>query len=273
MTKQTLDSNGPYFAKFCFSLGLELRRLEVIPDDHDAIATTVRRLSSTHDIVITSGGIGPTHDDITYESIAAAYNLPLKLNPPALDRMQISWSRKHPDRDADAFWSGRADPAGLEAKLRMLRLPTDDAKSLDAQALFPVDESWVPVSVVNGNVYVLPGVPRVFQNLLDGLRPRLAARIPDPENGGIHRILVSTALSEGPIAAYLGELSKRVEEHGVKVGSYPRWGKKRNTVTLTGRDLKYMETLVPELEHRVQGKRVNVEGEDDPSDTEDLSGY
>lgn len=185
--------------------------------------------------------------------------------------MKISWVRKHPDQDPAAFWDH--DSPALQAEMRMLRLPFDESRSVASQALFPLDESWVPVNVVNGNIYVLPGVPRVFQNLLDGLRPMMGRRVVDPQNLGIHRILVSTPESEGSIAGYLTELSQKVQSHGVKVGSYPRWGKKRNTVTLTGRDLKYMETLVPELEQNVQGKRVSVEGEDDPSETEDLAGY
>ena len=79
----------------------------------------------------------------------------------------------------------------------------------------------------------------------------------------MHRILFSTPLPESEVAGYLTELSGKVESKGVKVGSYPRWGKSRNTVTLVGRDKDFMETLVPEVETGVKGRRITVEGEDD----------
>lgn len=81
----------------------------------------------------------------------------------------------------------------------------------------------------------MPGVPRLFEKLLDGLKPLLLPRLSDPEGKGICRILISTPMSESAVAPYLTALAEKVEPQGVKVGSYPRWGKSRNTVTLVGR--------------------------------------
>ena len=89
----------------------------------------------------------------------------------------------------------------------------------------------------------------------------------DPEGKGISRVNISTPLPESAVAAYLTELAARVEPRGVKVGSYPRWGKKHNSVTLVGRDAAYLESLVPEVVANVEGKRVVVEGEDDENPT------
>jgi hypothetical protein len=75
--------------------------------------------------------------------------------------------------------------------------------------------------------------------------------------------LFSTPLPESEVAPYLTALAGKVESKGIKVGSYPRWGKSRNTVTLVGKDLELLESLVPEVEKAVQGRRVQVEGEDD----------
>ena len=75
-------------------------------------------------------------------------------------------------------------------------------------------------------------------------------------------------MAESAVAGYLTELAAKAEPKGVKVGSYPRWGKDHNTVTLVGRDREFMESLVPEVEKAVQGRRVAVEGEDD-ADTSD----
>lgn len=159
--------------------------------------------------------------------------------------------------------------AALSAKRRMAELPLDDSRPYSEQAVFVDEKLWVPISVVNGNVHILPGVPRLFEALLEGLKPRLVGRLADPDGKGAHRILVSTPMAESAIAAYLTELAGRAEARGVKIGSYPRWGKPRNTVTLVGRDLEYMESLVPEVERAVQGRRVQVEGEDDALEEED----
>jgi hypothetical protein len=136
----------------------------------------------------------------------------------------------------------------------------------------------------------------IVQRLLDGLKPHVLPRLVDPEGKGSHRIMISTPLPESSVAEYLTTLAARVEPHGVKVGSYPRWGRKRNTVTLVGRyvvakdslllfyeetllggscmandilcrDQAYLESLVAEAEEAVQGKRVSKEDElDEPAD-------
>lgn len=158
----------------------------------------------------------------------------------------------------------------LTAKKRMVELPLDDSRPDEEQVIFTDDERWVPVCCVNGNVHILPGVPRLFESLLDGLKARLLPRLADPEGKGVLRILISTPMSESAVAGYLTSLAARTEGRGVKVGSYPRWEKSRNTVTLVGRDVAFMESLVPEVEKAVQGRRVAVEGEDD-SDDDDAS--
>lgn len=172
-----------------------------------------------------------SHDDITYQSIAKAFGLPLLLHDDAFARMK-KLSRPHPSQP---HFNWDEDSPALKAKLRMVELPIDKSRSLDSQAIFPHPDLWVPVSVVNGNIHILPGVPRLFEKLLDGLKPALVPRLSDPEGKGIHRILISTPMAESAVAPYLTELAERVEAKGIKVGSYPRWGKKRNTVTLVGR--------------------------------------
>ena len=123
----------------------------------------------------------------------------------------------------------------------MVRLPINTSRDEADQVLFVDDTMWVPISVVNGNIHILPGVPRLFSALLDGLKPRLLPRLADPEGKGAYRLMFATALSESAIAAYLTELAAKAEPRGIKVGSYPRWEKKKNTVTLVGRDKEYMD--------------------------------
>ncbi|KFH44044.1 hypothetical protein ACRE_052090 [Hapsidospora chrysogenum ATCC 11550] len=256
---KTVDTNSAYMAKWCFSLGINLKRVEAIQDDESEIIEATRRMSERYDFVVTSGGIGPTHDDITYQSIAKAFSLPLKLHPEAFEKMK-RLSRPHPSQPK---FDWDTDSPALKAKLRMVELPTDESRPLDQQFFFPYDDLWVPVTVVNGNVHILPGVPRLFERLLDGMKPLIIPRLVDPEGKGSYRVLFSTPLPESAVAPYLSELAAKVEPHGVKVGSYPRWGKKWNTVTLVGRDHDYLESLVSEVEKNVQGKRVKDEADND----------
>jgi len=256
---KTVDTNSAYMAKFCFKLGVSLKRIEVIADDEGEIIEAVKRMSNNYDFVVTSGGIGPTHDDITYQSIAKAFGLKLKLHQEAYEKMK-KLSKPNPHHPN---FSWDEDSPTRKAKLRMVELPTDESRDINKQFLFPVEDLWVPVACINGNVHILPGVPRLFEKLLDGLKPYLLPRLTDPEGKGIHRILISTPMPESLAAAYLTELAGRVESKGIKIGSYPRWGKKRNTVTLVGRDLELMESLVAEVEKNVDGRRISVEGEDD----------
>lgn len=143
-----------------------------------------------------------------------------RLSTPHPSQPNFSWDEDTPTR---------------RAKFRMIELPTDESRDMKMQVLFSKEELWMPVSVVNGNVHILPGVPRLFEALLDGLKPYLTPRLTDPEGKGIHRILISTPMAESAVAPYLTELAEKVESKGVKVGSYPRWEKSRNTVTLVGR--------------------------------------
>ncbi|RCI10338.1 hypothetical protein L249_4362 [Ophiocordyceps polyrhachis-furcata BCC 54312] len=221
---KTVDTNSAYVAKWCFSLGIRLRRIEVVEDEEGEIVEAVRRMSRCYDFVVTSGGIGPTHDDITYQSIAKAFNLPLKLHQQAFEKMK-RLSRPHPSQPDFSY---DQDSPELRAKLRMVKLPTDEGKSGESQVLFPREDLLV-----------------------------------DPEGKGSTRVLIATPLAESSIAGYLGELAARVEARGVKVGSYPRWGKSRNTVTLVGRDAAFIESLVAEVADRVQGQRVATETDEE----------
>ncbi|KAH6607606.1 hypothetical protein Trco_003919 [Trichoderma cornu-damae] len=232
-----------------------LKRIEVIEDDESEIMEAVSRMSSRYDFIVTR------HDDITYQSVAKAFGLPLKLHQEAFEKMK-KLSKSHP-RQPNFDWN--VDSPVRKARLRMVELPTDESRDLSEQFIFPRQDLWVPVAVVNRNVHILPGVPLLFQKLLDGLKPHVLPRLADPEGKGAHRIMISTPLPESSVAEYLTQLAARVEPCGVKVGSYPRWGRKRNTITLVGRDRAYLESLVAEAEEAVQGKRVSREDElDEP---------
>ncbi|KAL2890377.1 molybdopterin binding domain-containing protein [Ceratocystis lukuohia] len=248
--------------------GKELKRIEVIGDDEEEIAEAVSRMSSKYDFVVTStsslanivsvlsGGIGPTHDDITYQAIGKAFSLPLTMHQPTYDRMK-RLMKPHPSQP-NFDWN--VESPDRTARERMVILPLDLSRDLSKQIIYTWDDLWVPVTVVNGNVHILPGIPQLFERLIDGLKPSISPRL---EGQGTHRVLISTPMSESAVALYLTKLAAVVEPKGIKVGSYPRFEKSRNTVTLVGQDQEYLESLVPEVIENVKGRRVTVEGEDD----------
>lgn len=257
---KTKDTNSQFFAKWCFGLGIDLKRIVVIPDEEDDIVEIVRRMSTDYDFVVTSGGIGPTHDDITYRSIARAYKIPLVLHEKAF-RLQQERSKVDPDNPFD--WN--TDSPMLQAKKRMVKLPTHRGTPDEEQVLFPCNDLWVPVAVVNGNVHILPGVPRLFEKLLAGLTPTLLPFLADPEGKGTSRVVISTPLPESTVADYLTRLAERVKSKGVKVGSYPHWGKDHNSVTLVGKDKKFIDSIIPEVLENVKGT-LQVTDDTPPAD-------
>lgn len=171
-------------------------------------------------------------------------------------------SKPHPSQPNFSY---DVPSAALEAKLRMVKLPIDESRDESGQVLFVDDSLWVPINVVHGNIHILPGIPRLFAQLLEGLKPHLIPRLADPAGKGICRIIFSTTKSESAVAGYLTELARRVGSRGIKVGSYPRWGRTRNSVTLVGRDIEFMESLVPEVEQNTDSIRVEAEEDADES--------
>ncbi|KAI7901951.1 MoaB/Mog domain-containing protein [Cokeromyces recurvatus] len=235
---KTRDSNANYLAKYLFELGVELKRIETIPDDYEAIKETIKRLSSQHDLVFTSGGIGPTHDDITYSALAKAYNLSLKLDQETCQRMEQVSKQRFPD------WKL------TEERKRMALFPEPSEK------LRNHNDIWVPVVVVNKNIHVLPGIPRLFEILLESLKPHFRALLGDhPE--AYHRVQVATQLKEGDIAPFLTQLQNQCKERHIKIGSYPNWGEGKDgarvVVSVVGKNVAEVNAIGEELVKGIEG--------------------
>lgn len=191
LSGRTRDSNLHYLAGELTRVGIDLREARVVADDHAAIVAAVRALSAAHDHVFTSGGIGPTHDDITADAVAEAMG-----------------ARIGPRADAMALLQEHYDRQGLpfnEARQRMARIP-DGATLIDN-----------PVSVAPGfsigNVHVMAGVPKIFEAMLAGVLPTLTGGAP----------LLSQSLrvlrGEGEIAADFARLAADFPD--LSMGSYP----------------------------------------------------
>lgn len=226
LTGKVHDVNSHVLAKVLFDRGVKLRRVEVIPDVVDEIAATVRRLSSSFDVVFTSGGIGPTHDDVTYEGVAAAFGRPLVFHAPTLDLMAAHYAAK-----------GRALN---DASRRMALVP-------DGCVVWSTPGLWVPFVVVQ-NVHVLPGIPLLFEQMLVAH----AARFTGP---AIRRVLVFTQLLEGDIADALTAAART--HPAVAIGSYPRLNEPDHKVMVSfeGEDAAEVDALADEVSARIHGFR------------------
>jgi molybdenum cofactor synthesis domain-containing protein len=193
------DSNAYFAACELRKLGVSLLRVAVIPDEIPIIAEEVAYCSARFDIVITSGGVGPTHDDLTMEGVAAAFNRKLILHPD-LERL----IRSH--------FADRVNSAGL----KMAEVPEGAILNEAGDIRFP--------TVQIENVYVLPGIPQLFEAKLHALKPRFAA---DP----YFMRAIYTSATEGVIAEHLNACL--VEFPELMLGSYPRIGNPEYRVKLT----------------------------------------
>ncbi|HEX4890482.1 MAG TPA: molybdopterin-binding protein [Alphaproteobacteria bacterium] len=189
LSGRTQDTNSSYIARWLGELGIRLREIRVVPDIETEIIAALNALRGRYDYVFTTGGIGPTHDDITADAVAAAFGVPIGFHPEAM-----------------AILAAHYKPGEFtEARQRMARIP-------DGAALIDNPISKAPGFHI-GNVFVLAGVPMIMQAMLDSLRHRVT--------GGVKLLSASVggAVAEGHVAGPLGALQKRFPE--VSLGSYP----------------------------------------------------
>ncbi|KAJ7115778.1 MoaB/Mog domain-containing protein [Mycena epipterygia] len=215
---KTLDMNSNYFAKYCFEHGVDLKRIEVIADDEDQIIEASRRMVQNYDFVVTTGGVGPTHDDITYASLAKAFSQSLAHHPETLARMAQMIQRR--------TWTTAQTPQQRAATERMALFPDR------AEIIFVAQDLWVPVVRLEDKLCIFPGIPSLFQKMLNALTPFLPL---PPRAERPLRIQVFTERPESMIAPYLTNLQSRLRPHGIQVGSYPVLGQ-GVFVSLIGRD-------------------------------------
>lgn len=252
-----LDINSHKFARFCFQrLQVPLKKTIVCGDDKDDIIESLKILTASCDLVITSGGIGSTHDDITYDSLAEAYGLSTHLDSEVVERMHrlrndYLLQLKKPQKDA--FY-------------RMATIPKGDEKT-SIDKIFISDDFWVPIVALNRQVYVLPGVPQLFERLLVALEPHLKPRV---SSSNFSRRYVKTITKESDFAPFLGELQAEYDQkYGpqvVKLGSYPHLSWKINTVSIIGSqnvDLAQLDDVVSRVVAGVGGGAVEIREEEE----------
>jgi molybdenum cofactor synthesis domain-containing protein len=222
LSGRTQDQNLAFLAKGLNEAGIRVMEARVIPDDAATIAAAVNDARARFDHVFTTGGIGPTHDDITAQSVADAFGVELYLHP-----------------DAKRLLESHYRPGDLnEARLRMAHVPK-------GARLLPNPISRAPGFAIE-NVYVLPGVPSIMQGIFEQLKHRL--------KGG-DKVLsrsVSCALAEGTIARDLGLLQDRYSD--LEIGSYPyfRRGDFGVTLVVRGTDRARLDSATAELKELIR---------------------
>ncbi|MDX2030395.1 MAG: competence/damage-inducible protein A, partial [Blastocatellia bacterium] len=151
LSGKTEDQNARLLIGELRELGVALKTIRIIPDEIEEVAGTVRELSERFDHVFTSGGVGPTHDDITMEGVAAAFGRPVV---------------EHPElrRGIEQFVGSRLSPAHL----KMAQVPEGARLLVGGHVAFP--------TILVENVYILPGIPEIFQDKVVALRDRLRTR-------------------------------------------------------------------------------------------------
>jgi molybdenum cofactor synthesis domain-containing protein len=231
LSGRTQDVNLQYIALGLNEVGVRLKEVRVIADDEAAIIKTIDELRAAHAYVFTTGGIGPTHDDITSASVAKAFGVRLRRDPRAVERLlrQIK-------------------PENLnEARLRMADIP-EGAELIDN----PV--SHAPGFHI-GNVYVMAGVPRIMQAMFDGIKGTLV--------GGRKVVSKSVTLytGEGSVAIALEQIQLARPE--VEIGSYPftRDGRFGTVIVVRGTDPAAIVAAAADVQAMARG--LGAESEDD----------
>jgi molybdenum cofactor synthesis domain-containing protein len=229
LSGRTKDQNIGLVAERLTAIGIRLREVRVVADKQADIISAINALRTTYDYVFTTGGIGPTHDDITADAVAAAFGVGIDIDPRALAIMQAHYGE------------GQLSPA----RLRMCRLP---------HGADPIANS---ISVAPGfcmaNVFVMAGIPKVMQAMLDTITPQLRTGA---------RLLSRTIRvygREGDIATLLEDTERQFA--GVSVGSYPFFedGVYGTHAVLRSTDAERLDTAAQSLADELSGAGVRYD--------------
>ncbi len=220
LSGRTRDVNIAATAQFCTDLGIELREVRVVADDIDAIVEAVNAVRARYTYVFTTGGIGPTHDDITADAIAAAFGVDLPINDEARAMLEARWMEMGTE----------ATPA----RLRMARVPVGGELIVNGVTAAP--------GFKIGNVHVMAGVPKIMAAMLEAIAPTL--------KGGrkVESRSVTAGVGEGAIGDPLGEIQSRYPD--VKIGSYPQMGHAfiMTYLVMRSHDIERLEAATAEVQ-------------------------
>jgi molybdenum cofactor synthesis domain-containing protein len=218
LSGRTQDTNSNYVARQLTSLGIDLKEVRVVGDDENEIVAALNALRARYDFVFTTGGIGPTHDDITADAVAKAFGVGIGYHPEAYAALEARYEK------------GQFN----DARKRMARIP-------DGGTLIKNSASVAPGFQV-GNVFVMAGVPMVMRAMMEEVVTRL------PRGETVKSITVSADLPEGAIAQGLSDIQKTFPQ--TAIGSYPwyRDGRFGAQLVARSRDAEAVEAAAAAIE-------------------------
>jgi molybdenum cofactor synthesis domain-containing protein len=219
LSGKVVDTNAVFLAQELRAIGVALQRILVIPDEIDVIAQAIRDYHKTYDIIFTSGGVGPTHDDVTIAGIATGLNCRV-VHHPVLEQKIREFSGGHMN----------------EARLKMAEVPEG------AELIFAGDLNFPTIQI--RNIYVLPGIPEIFRAKVAAMKARFAV---DP----FFLRVIYTRAQESAIAEHLNATLGEFPE--LQLGSYPKLGdpEYRVRVTLESKDQEYLNRAFENLLSRL----------------------
>ncbi|RKK01894.1 competence/damage-inducible protein A [Pseudoroseomonas wenyumeiae] len=222
LSGRTQDANLKFIATRLGEIGIPLREARVIPDVPEVIVSTVNEVRAKYTYVFTTGGIGPTHDDITAECIAQAFGVPWEPHPEAWALMAAHYASREPPAEFNA------------ARQRMATMPRGAALIRNPVSIAP--------GFIIGNVHVMAGVPRIMQAMFEELAPGLRGGVP-VQSRAVH----AWGMQEGRIAEGLGAIQARHPE--VDIGSYPYYRENGGGVALVakGTDAAMLDRVIAEI--------------------------
>jgi molybdenum cofactor synthesis domain-containing protein len=219
LSGRTQDTNINYIARFLALRGIDLREARVVGDVEVEIVAALNALRAAHDFVFTTGGIGPTHDDITADAIARAFDVGISYHPEAYAVLEARYGKEDFN----------------EMRKRMARVPHGASLVKNAVSTAP--------GFHIGNVFVLAGVPAIARAMLEALAPVL------PEGPLVHSITIASPIAEGKVAEGLAVIQKAHAD--TAIGSYPYYrddGGFGVHLVVRGRDSTAVEAAAKEIE-------------------------
>jgi molybdenum cofactor synthesis domain-containing protein len=231
LSGRTKDKNSGYIAEYLTAIGIDLREVRVVADDEDAIVEALNALRVRYTYVFTTGGIGPTHDDITADSVAKAFGVAIDYDPRAVALLKERYAAIGTELN--------------EARMRMTRVP--NGAELVPNTVSAAPGFWI------GNVIVMAGVPSIMHAMLDAVAPMLRTGI---------KMLSETVRAdcrEGDVGTELGEVAKAHPD--VMIGSYPFVDEVRgpNTnIVVRGRDRAQLAAAKAAVEDMLGNVRARL---------------
>jgi len=233
LSGRTKDKNIGYIADFLTAIGIDLKEVRVVPDEEATIVSALNALRAAYTYVFTTGGIGPTHDDITADSVAKAFGVGIDVHPEAVTILKERLAKFGSELN--------------EARLRMARIP--HGASLVANRISGAPGFWI------GNVIVMAGVPAIMQAMLDEVAPRLKT------GAKLLSVTIRADVKEGDVGYELGAIAKAYPD--TLIGSYPFFddalGPNTNIV-VRARDPRRLKQVAAAVEAMLAAVRKQLAG-------------